>query len=119
MDTEREILSVLNERRESFNGVTAKESLAEPVNPDRFYQLSESIIDFRVDDRTVEVKFKSPVTNGTDFTDNYHYTVAVSDDEDVENQYNRDGIPRSDMIVLHQIAIVLWAIATGEVYNER
>lgn len=114
MDSD-EITEVLERRCEQFNEVDARAALGETVDTERFYKYVASIENIEVEQGTVHVRFYEPEPGVSDLDGGYGYTVAVSRDALVE-PYHRAGMPRNELITLQQVAITIWAMATGEMY---
>lgn len=114
MDT-KEVEAILEERRESFETCTVEDSLSSPVDTERFYRFVSTITTIdQADDGAVRVTFIEPVPGATILDSDYRYTVTVSD-EDIHATNSRCEMPRSELITLQQITIVIWSIVTGAI----
>jgi len=110
-----EIWDALERRREQFNSVEVEDALSSTVDTERFYKYVASIEDIDVRDEEVHVRFYEPEAGATDLDSGYGYTVAVGRHQ-VTEPYQRSQMPRQELITLQQVAITIWAMATGEMY---
>lgn len=119
MDTS-EILATLDEQYEKRSTLDEGEALESPVDYDQFVKFIGSVETVEVvADEYVRVQFREPVpaTLLDGLTDGYRYNMAVARDSvDLGSAYVRFGMPKSSLLTLQQVAIVVWAMATGEIY---
>lgn len=111
-----EISAFLERRRAQYEECDAADALAAPVDTERFYRFVASIGELTVGEYgdTVEVTFEEPVPGATNLDSDYRYTVAVGRNE-VEG-HTRCEMPKKELLTLQQVAITIWALATGEIY---
>lgn len=109
-----EIEELLDRRQSNFNSVEVEDSLSSSVNADKFYEYVASIEDINISGNSCHVNFYEPETGVSGLGTGYGYTVAVSRGQTYE-RYKRSNMPRKALITLHQVAIVIWAMATGEI----
>jgi hypothetical protein len=115
----REIVDTLERRKEEYEEFDSLQALKEPVDASKFYRFVDSITGLNISDEAVEVTFRKPAPSASkQLSDDYSYTVAVarSSSELSSASYARAGMPKDDLITLHQVAIVVWSLATGMVY---
>lgn len=109
-----QVTKALERRCQQHNECTAEDALSESVDTERFYRFIASVASISVSDREVEVTFNEPAPGETTLAENYTYQISVGED-DVES-HSRCGMPREDLLALHQLSITIWAMVTGEIY---
>lgn len=113
-----EIRSFLERRQEQYESCDVKDALNAPVESDMFYQFVASISNLSVGHRgdSVEVSFKEPVPGATDLESGYTYTIEVGREGSNLEGHRRCEMPKAELLTLQQVAITIWALATGEIY---
>lgn len=121
MDTD-ELLEKLDEQHQKYSGLAADEALSSQVDFDQFIEFVGSVENVDVGPGGVHVTFKEPVpsTFVDDLEDGYNYNIAVSRGPlEVGSAFSRCGMPDDSLLTLQQVSIVVWAIATGEIYKHK
>lgn len=113
-----EITEILEQRRKGYDACNVEDALASPVNTERFYRFVSSIADISVDARgdAVEVSYDEPVPGATNLDGGYTYTVEVGREGSYIEGHTRCEMPKAELLTLQQVTIVIWSLATGEVY---
>lgn len=115
----KDLNRIISGQCREFQEISVDDVLSSSVDEKRFFEYAGSIRNIDTLHDGLRVSFHEPVPpSRVELDDGYRYEVVLKNTSSSGiRSKRRRGMPKDDLITLHQIAIVLWSIGTGNIYR--